>query len=100
MPPNNPKTFSILSAWQEFLATAYPEGTKMNPAQYHKMKQAFYCAYGAAIIVMRDEVPFLPQKLVWEVIRGMVEEATNFNKAKPPEEILSAEQLEEEVENE
>ncbi len=100
MPPNNPKTFSILSAWQGFLATAYPEGTKLKSAQYHKMKQAFYSAYGAAIIVMRDEVAYLPQKLVWEVLRGLVDEATNFNKTKPPEEVLSEEQLEGEVENE
>lgn len=100
MPVNNPKTFSILSAWQGFLATAYPEGTKLKPAQYHKMKQAFYSAYAASLIVMRDEIAYLPTNRVFEILRGLVEEATNFNRAKPPEEILSADQLDKEVENE
>jgi len=100
MADNNPKTFSILSAWQGFLATAYPEGTKMKPVEYRKLKQAFYSAYGAALIIMRDEIAFLPQARTWEVIRELVAEATNFNRAKPIEEILSKEQLEEEVENE
>ncbi len=100
MSNNNPKTFSILSAWQGFLATAYPEGTKMKPAQYRKMKQAFYSAYGAALIIMRDEIAYLPQKRTWEVLRDLVDEATNFNRTKPPEEILSKEQLDQEVENE
>lgn len=100
MASNNPKTFSIMYAWQGFLATAYPEGTKMKPVEYRKLKQAFYSAYAASIIVMRDEIAYLPAARTWEVMRALVDEATSFNKAKPIEKILSKKQLEEEVENE
>ncbi len=100
MGKNNPKTFSVLSSWQEYLATEYPEGSKMKPMEYRRTKLAFYAAYGAALIVMRDEVAFLPQRTVWEVLRNLVEEITNFHATRSPEDFLSKEQLEREVDDE
>ncbi len=96
----NPKTFSILSAWQEYLRLRYPEGTKMKVMEYRKLKLAFYAGYGGAIGVMRDDIAFLPDKRVWEVLFGLVEEMKSMHNTKSPEEFLGKEQLEEEVENE
>ena len=65
----NPKTFSILSAWQEYLRLQYPEGTKMKVVEYRKLKMAFYAGYGGALGTMRDDIAFLPDKRIWEVLR-------------------------------
>ena len=96
----NPKTFSILSAWQEYLRLQYPEGTKMKVVEYRKLKMAFYAGYGGALGTMRDDIAFLPDKRVWEVFREIIDEMKNFHNAKSPEEFLSVEQLDQEVENE
>ncbi len=91
MGANNPKTFSVLSAWQEYEENFLPKGKRMTHTRYRELKMAFYAAYGACIVTMRDEIAHLAPARVWSVLDALIKEIQNFSKTRTPEEIMGKE---------